>query len=216
MRQVKARYWTAVTYPENMIDDWQIQCGDILQFPYCYCIHDKDHLAKHDDKEEEDRKVHVHWIIAFNNTTTYNHALEVFKKLSKPGFSCLNKVEDINGIRHVYDYLIHDTETCRKVGKYQYDKKDRICGNNFDIGAYEQLSEKERHDMLKEMELEIYKNGFCNFSDFLAYITSNYDDKYLIVLRGYSAHFERITKGMFQRITTNISAKKSKKTESKE
>ena len=115
MRQVKARYWSAVTYPENMIDDWQVVCGDILQYPYCYCIHDKDHLSK----SEEQRKVHVHWIICFPNTTTYNHALNIFKKLSKDGFDCVNKVEDINGIRNVYEYLIHNTETAKKQEKYQ-------------------------------------------------------------------------------------------------
>lgn len=213
MRQVKAKYWTAVTYPENMVDDWQTLCGDILQFPYCYCIHDKDHLSKQADKEDEERKVHVHWIIAFTNTTTYNHALNTFQKLSKPGCQCLNKVEDINGIRHVYDYLIHDTETCRKVGKYQYSRKDRKCGNNFDIGAFEQLSEKEKQDILKQIEDEVYTNGFCNFTDLYAFIRSNYDDKFVNTLRSYSAHFERLTKGMFQRLTNNIANKKKRKEE---
>ena len=39
----------------------------------------------------------------------------------------------------LYNYLIHDTDSCRKQGKYLYKVEDRICGNGFDIGLYEQF-----------------------------------------------------------------------------
>ena len=38
----KARYWVAICYPENMKEDWQECIGDLIEYPYCYCIHDKD------------------------------------------------------------------------------------------------------------------------------------------------------------------------------
>lgn len=106
----KSRYWVGVLYNENMLENWQTEIGDILQLPFCYCIHDRDKLAD----ESEDRKTHIHLIIAFNNTTTYNHAFNIFNMLSAEGKNALNKIESVVSIRSMYDYLIHDTETCRK------------------------------------------------------------------------------------------------------
>ena len=96
-------------------------------------------------------KDHVHLIVAFPNTTTYKHALNVMDLLSAEGKKAINKCEAVVGIRNVYDYLIHDTEDCRKKGKEQYDPSERITGNNFDIGAYEQLGTAEKNEMFLEM-----------------------------------------------------------------
>ena len=71
--------------------------------------------------------------------------------LSAEGKKAINKCEAVVGIRNVYDYLIHDTEDCRKKGKEQYDPSERITGNNFDIGAYEQLGTAEKNEMFLEM-----------------------------------------------------------------
>ena len=69
----------------------------------------------------------------------------------RKGKKAINKCEAVVGIRNVYDYLIHDTEDCRKKGKEQYDPSERITGNNFDIGAYEQLGTAEKNEMFLEM-----------------------------------------------------------------
>ena len=135
----KARFWTGVLYPENMREDWKEVIGDTLQYPYAYCQHSQDK-----DSKSEHRKDHVHLIVAFPNTTTYKHALNVMDLLSAEGKKAINKCEAVVGIRNVYDYLIHDTEDCRKKGKEQYDPSERITGNNFDIGAYEQLEQLRR------------------------------------------------------------------------
>lgn len=129
-----ARFWTGVLYPENMIEEWETDIGDIVQLPYAYCIHDTD-----TDSQSEHRKDHVHIILAFPNTTTYKHAMSVFELLSAPGKNALNTVQRCINIRSAYNYLIHDTETCRKKCKFLYDESCRKTGNNFDIGAYEQL-----------------------------------------------------------------------------
>ena len=100
---------------------------------------------------ERTPKDHVHLIVAFPNTTTYKHALNVMDLLSAEGKKAINKCEAVVGIRNVYDYLIHDTEDCRKKGKEQYDPSERITGNNFDIGAYEQLGTAEKNEMFLEM-----------------------------------------------------------------
>lgn len=192
---VKSKYWTGVLYPENMLPDWEDRIGDIVQVPYVYCIHDKDK-----DKESGDRKEHVHIILTFSNTTTYKHALSVFNLLSAEGKRAINTCENIINIRHMYDYLIHDTETCRKQGKYLYNTDDRIMGNNFDIGAYEQLSAAEKNDMCKELCNCVINQSFTNFADFYIYVLSNYEDSnYFDILKTYSGLLERLTRANYQK-----------------
>ena len=191
----KARFWTGILYPENMIAGWQDVIGDTLQYPYAYCIHTQDK-----DTKSEHRKDHVHLIVAFPNTTTYKHALNVMDLLSADGKKAINKCQAVIGIRNVYDYLIHDTDDCRKKGKELYPKESRITGNNFDIGAYEQLGTAEKNEMFLEMGEAIREHGFTNYMDFYEFVVDTYEDmNYVEVMRSYSSHFERLTKGNYQK-----------------
>ena len=191
----KQRYWVGVLYPENMVDDWETQIGDLVEVPYSYCIHNTD-----EDSLSEHRKDHVHLILVWPNPTTYDHAMSVFNRLSADGRKALNRIEGVINIRNKYNYLIHDTETCRKVGKKLYPPEARKTGNNFDIGAYEQLSVSEKNDMCKELCKVIIDNGFTNFTDFFMYVLSNYEDSnYFEILKSNSGLFERLTKGNFQK-----------------
>lgn len=188
----KARYWNAVLYPENMIPDWQDKIYDLLQLPFAYCVHDMDK-----DSKSLHRKDHVHMILVFPNTTTYNFAFKTFDKLSLPGRSALNKIEAASSIRGSYDYLIHDTEGCRKSGKYLYPKEARITGNNFDIGCYEQLSTERIKEMRSELSMWIIDNQFVNYMHFYTSVLSDFPDEYEGVACSYSAHFERLCKGNY-------------------
>lgn len=191
----KARFWTGVLYPENMQKDWELEIGDILQLPYAYCLHSRDR-----DANSEHRKDHIHLIVAFPNTTTYNHAMKVFGLLSAEGRNALNKIEAVINIRNIYDYLIHDTETCRKKQKELYSPDERITGNNFDIGAFEQLGAAEKNDMCRELCQVIIDNGFTNFADFFVFVSTAYDDSnYFEILKTYSGLFERLTKANYQK-----------------
>lgn len=193
----KARYWIGVLYPENMINDWEKEIGDIVQVPYAYCIHDADLAGK-----EDERKLHVHLILIFSNTTTYSHAFKVFDLLSKKGLRAINTCQAIVSIRGAYDYLIHDTETARKQNKKQYDPNLRITGNNFDIGAYEQLGLVEKNEMCNYLCNIIITEKFTNFVDFYEYCLLDLfdeDSNYFEIVKSYSGLFERLTKGNFQK-----------------
>lgn len=191
-----ARFWTAVLYPENMLEDWETDIGDIVQLPYAYCKHDTD-----TDTQSVHRKDHVHIILAFPNTTTFNHAKSVFDLLSAPGKVALNTIQRCINIRASYNYLIHDTETCRKKSKYLYDSSCRITGNNFDIGAYEQLDLNIKNEMLKELCDMIIREGFINFGDFYMYVVSTLEDfNYFDLLKTYSGLLERLTKSNYQKM----------------
>lgn len=194
--KVHARYWAAVGYNENFIDDWQERISELFQIPFAYCVHDKD-----TDKNGEHRKTHTHFIIAFPNTTTEKTALAVFRSIEKTGFSAYpnNVIQQVYGIRGAYDYLIHDTEDCKKQGKHLYEKSERVTGNNFDIGSYEQISQADKIRMRKEIANVLIQNDFSNFSDFYKYVTSNFEDEYFEVVSSYSGFFERLTKANFQK-----------------
>ena len=193
----KARYWSGVLYPENMIDNWETEIGDIVQVPYAYCIHDADKTGK-----EEERKPHVHLILVFPNTTTYNHAMKVFDLLSKEGCKAINKCEAVVSIRGAYDYLIHDTDAAKKAKKKLYDPSCRKTGNNFDIGSYEQLGVAEKNEMCQTLCDIIIVEEFTNFTDFYTYCMANIfpeNSNYFEVVKSYSGLFERLTKGNFQK-----------------
>lgn len=188
---LKSRYWWAVLYPENMRDDWKDKIGDIVQVPFAYCVHSAD-----TDSKSEHRKDHVHVITVFKNTTTYKHALSVFRLL---GANALNTCQAVINIRHAYEYLIHNTETCRKQGKHKYAPEERITGNNFDIGEYEQVSQQEKNEMLREMIDFVVDNGFCDITTFYVNYPKLSDPVYFDVFKSYGSLIERICKGNHHR-----------------
>lgn len=195
----KAKYWLGVLYTENMVENWEDLIESKLQVPYAYCIHNKDV-----DSQGVLRKEHIHICVAFANTTTYNHAFSILDSLSRSDTHCLNKIERAINIRYAYDYLIHDTDNCRKKQKHLYDVSERITGNNFDIGSYEQLSVTDKNKMTKELCNIIVQNCYDNFADFYLFVVANYDDSYFEILRTYSGLFERLTRGVYYRMTGKI------------
>lgn len=192
-RITKARYWWSVLYPDSMTEDWQNRISDEIQLPYAYCIHNADI-----DSAGENRKEHVHLILAFTNTTTYKHALEVFNLLGK-----VNNCKAIIDIRSAYNYLIHDTEACRNAQKHTYEPFERICGNGFDIGAYEQIGIAEKQEMLFELKNFIIDNEIINMTDFLVAVDKNFSKSYWQIIVANSAFLERIIKGNYFKLQSD-------------
>lgn len=201
----KARYWVAVGYPENMRDDWQDTISQTYQLPGCYIIHDKDTTSR----DEEDRKKHVHIILAFPNTTTYKNALSIFRELNADGKEAFPTCQKINNIRWMYDYLIHDTEDSRKKGKFQYSPSERIAFNNFDIGNYEQVDIARKKEIKKDLYKLIQVGGYTNFFDFYEYVMENMSEEYADVAHDDSAFFERLTRGQYLKLRCVNEAEKS-------
>lgn len=190
----KARYWTAVLYPESMIDDWDNKIADIIQFPVAYCIHDKDK-----DGHDGDRKTHIHLVIAYSNTTTYKSVLSLVQELSP---SCMIVKKVIN-IRYMFDYLIHDTDSCRKAGKHLYQKSERVLLNNFDIGAYEQRSLDDKRNDAKQLKRYIIKHRIENMLDLDIALDSDPDidsdqrELFEDAMLAYSGYISNILKGVY-------------------
>ena len=195
----KCRYWWAVLYPENMREDWKESLGDIVQKPFAYCVHDKD-----SDGKKKQRKVHVHLMLVWNNNTTYNAAFRLFSKLNAKGKVSVNKIEPCEDVRHCYDYLIHDTEDCRKKKKFLYPASERITGNNFDIGAYEQFTLYDKKKKVQELSKILIDKSFDDYSEWFAYVVSLDDGLALDVALAYSGHFDRLCKGIYHKNCKNF------------
>lgn len=195
----KNRQWWGVLYNENMRPDWKEAISEIVQLPFAYCVHDKG-LELEDGAE---RKVHTHLILVWNSPTTQKHAAEVFNQLSAEGKRCFSAIKPVYGARNVYDYLIHDTEDAKKKGKYQFSPSERITGNNYDIGNYEQVSKEEKDEAFDNMTDMILGGQISNFADFIYSVKEGFQDEwnlYRDVLRTYSAYFEKLIKGNYHRM----------------
>lgn len=192
---VKARYWWFVFYPEHCEEGWEDNIADELQIPFCYIIHDKDK-----DGHDGDRKVHGHMILAFPNTTTYKNALEIAQEVD----STIKIVKKVKSMRHAYDYLIHDTEDCKKKCKYLYDTSERICKNNFDIGFFEQLSTEEKQELCFDLKNYIIKHRICNYVDLQIAVDTApefcEDSTYSSIMIGYKGYLESLCKGMYLKL----------------
>lgn len=189
----KARYWAGICYPENMIEDWQEVISEKLQLPYCYCVHNKDVTTA-----KEVRKEHAHIMLAFPNTTTAKTALGLLNKLSIHTYqSCCSTVEQVHNVRFMYEYLIHNTEDCKKKGKFLYKPIERICGNGFDIGAYEQISTDMKIDIAFELSDLIIDENFESMREFYMFLRSNYDRLYFEVAKSNSAWLAGLCKGNY-------------------
>ena len=186
---MKARYWWAVLWTENLVDGWEDKIADLVQVPFAYAVHDSD-----TDSKSEHRKDHVHVIIAFSNTTTKKHALAVFKQLGK---SAVNTCQAIINIRHAYDYLIHDTETCRKAGKHEYGPEHRVAGNGFDIGMFEQISQAQKEEMSRELSDLIIGRKIGNIADFYVIAMENFGGEYFEIIRAHNAFYDRLCRGIY-------------------
>lgn len=181
-----------------MIDNWQLQIARLIQLPFVYCIHDKDV-----DSMGILRKAHVHIIICFSNTTTYKHALNTFlslRALGKPSPIPNDTIEVVKNVRFMYEYLIHNTEECKKLHKHLYNPEERITGNNFDIGFLEQLSLTDKEIFINELTVFVLQHGVVNFADLVQLVLNNYDSKYFTVLRSNAGYFDRLLKGNYLQI----------------
>lgn len=203
----KARIWCGITYPENMVDDWQVRASDLLQgIPYAYCIHDKDKSG-----HKGDRKEHVHWILSFKDlndgTTTKKHVTNVFNLLSKPGKQCAIPAEACLNVAHAWDYLIHDTESARKEGKYQYPESERVTGNNFDLDRLITLTTAVKLQMLREMCDFVHERQIMDLDSLYEHIGDGlrFGEDYFQIYSSNNALLDRLCRGVFNKRQRKIS-----------
>lgn len=179
-----------------MIDDWEDKISNLLQVPYVYCIHDKDLCS-----DGSIRKTHVHIMIAWANTTTYKSALTCFKRLEKEGCIAIpnDKIEVVQNVRFMFNYLVHDTDDCKKKNKHLYSAAERVCGNGFDIGCFEQLSIIDNERILDDLEQILISKPYMNYGSFYRDIKADpgLTKEYSIIARKNHGFLEALCRGFY-------------------
>lgn len=206
----KNRQWVGVLFNENMRDGWQDDIENLVQLPFAYCVHDKGLQLE----SGEHRKVHTHLILVWPAPTTYKHAIEVFDRLSAPGRRCFAAIEPVYNARRMYDYLIHDTEDCKKKGKFQFLPEERITGNLYDIGVYAQVSQTEKNEMFDRLTDMILIHSVENYADFVSLARLEFAEEAEVardVIRGHSGYFDRLIKGVYLRGVSEMQANLAKR-----
>lgn len=189
----KTAYWLAITYLDRMRPDWAEIAEEEIGVPCAYCVHSVDLDAK-----GEDRKPHVHWVIAFGQTTTGSHIRNMMRNLSREGEDCTVPVKACTNIRGSYDYLIHDTEKAQRDGKHLYDRSERVELNGFDIGLFEQLSEDDKARMCQELCDFVIERRIKNMADAYLQIFEVFGDtSYFKVYKSNNALIDRLCRGNY-------------------
>jgi len=158
MKNVKARYWACVGYPDSLPDNWLENLGSTGLQIAISPLHDKDLNA--DDSE---KKPHYHIIFAYDGPTTYNNVKSLCDSFN---MTIPIKLESIRGM---YRYHIHIDNP----EKFQYDDRDRILLNGFDTNSVNELTRTEVNKLKKEIIAFINEFNIKEYSDLLTILLDN-------------------------------------------
>jgi len=106
-------WWSGVIYHKEQLEA-VISSTDVKS--YAYCLHDK---CNHDDGTP--KKLHYHYVVRLQR----NQRGSWFKQYTSDDMGTI-KCRPASYPKGAYDYLIHDTNDCRKKKKRPYDPSDRI------------------------------------------------------------------------------------------
>lgn len=195
----KSRYWCGICWIENMVEEWREIIGDVYGLPGFYGLHDKDV-----DSKGVPRKPHAHVTLCWDGPTTRKNAKEVFNLLSAPGKVCCSTANFVPAMRGCFDYAIHDTDTARKQGKYQYPETARVTFNGFEIGFFEHLSAEEKDRMSYDIAKLIGERKIEEMETLRQIIFNEYDFRYFQVFKNQNAFFDRLCRGVYLRRTNGV------------
>lgn len=167
----KARYWWALVYPESAPENWQEKLNDMLITWVASPLHDRD---INDDGSY--KKPHYHVILLFDNTYTYNYALQIFTEINAVFPDLASKVI-VKTIGKAIKYLYHENSK----EKASYDKNLITSSEDFVIEKYEdlptnqELREKDRQTLNQIIDF-IEQNDITELNDLVVYCRFNNQD----------------------------------------
>ena len=171
---MKKRYWAFVLYPESAPENWK----DILQETGLSCcvspLHDKDI-----NPTGEAKKAHYHIILSYSGPTTEKCVKSITDRLNQPKPIALEQV------RGYFRYLTHKDNP----EKYQYDEKEIITINDFDIDNYNDLSVSQIKLIMIDLQKIIRDNEILEYCDLLDFLLDNDLLSYLDVAQNHTILF---------------------------
>lgn len=151
-KNVKKRHWAMVLYPESAPQDWREQLKKAGIKCAISPLHDKDV-----NPDGEPKKAHYHVIMSYEGPTTYNNVKRFTNSLSQP------IPQPLEQVRGYYRYLTHKDNP----EKAQYDEKDIVKLNGFDIQDYVELTKSEVAKAVKEVQGFVMDNNILEYADLM-------------------------------------------------
>lgn len=191
----KGRNWAFVVYPESLPDNWQdiiLETGLPMAFSP---LHDKDV-----NPTGESKKPHYHVICYYENTTTQKNVKEnVTDRLNG---TIPIKLESMVGM---YRYHLH----LDNPEKYQYDDRNRMFFNGFDVNKVDSLTYTEIGKILIELQTLIRKEHILEYADLLDILQDNEMLNALDVARNHTLFLNTyITSRRYKTRNEQVSEKK--------
>ena len=152
---VKKRNWAFVLYPESAPADWK----ERLEATGIQCaispLHEFD-----TDPTGYVTKAHYNIILCYPGPTTYNNVNSLCDSLNQP------IPQALEAVRGYYRYLTHKDNP----DKYQYDERDIIALNGFNVLDYVEMTKSEVNAIKFRLTALIRENGFTEYKDFINFV----------------------------------------------
>ena len=161
-----------LVYLDSAPEDWLTRLentGDAMAISPC-------HNRDMDRGKKAVKKAHHHVILLYEQPRPL---ADVYRKfalaLEGPnGPEALSTVQTIHGsLRGAYHYLWHDTEKAREDGKFQYDQKDVLHFNGFEMLYEQMVGLDEKPKVGPAVSNMITRVGFANLSEMLWYVEAH-------------------------------------------
>ncbi|WP_304585130.1 replication protein, partial [Acutalibacter muris] len=159
----KSQVWAGIMYQDSAPADWEHQLR-MLGVPFAVSpLHDQDIR-----EDKTPKKPHWHVILYWpGGSTTYRTAAAIMRDVLK-GTIPIPLVSP----RGYYRYFTH----LDNPNKAQYDEKNIVTGNNFDIGDFITLTAQEKNELKKLVLAEIIKQGMTEYWELVVYAMYNMDN----------------------------------------
>lgn len=154
----KKRNWAFVLYPESAPTDWREQLKISGLMAAISPLHDKDI-----NPTGEPKKAHYHILLVYSGPTTYN---AVAKFTASFNATIPQALESVRGM---YRYFSHKDNP----EKYQYDERDIMTVNGFNIADLVELSKSEVNEIKKSILMLIREAAFVEYADLVDFLIDN-------------------------------------------
>lgn len=154
----KKRNWAFVLYPESAPKDWRERLKISGLMASVSPLHDKDV-----NPTGEPKKAHYHILLVYSGPTTYN---AVAKFTASFNATIPQALESVRGM---YRYFSHKDNP----EKYQYDEREIININGFNIADLVELSKSEVNEIKKSVLMLIRELVFVEYADLVDFLIDN-------------------------------------------
>lgn len=198
--------WIAIFYPESDEDMKMIDSLASHGVQFAWSLHDMD-FWDHDSpvefnretgeiifsegeryRKNDPKKKHVHLLLKFDSVVTDKYV----KRLLHSAFGVQVTLPEVcHNIRGYFNYLIHDTASARKKGKYQYPESRRVCENGFAVGFDDDEKAKILSSIDHYINFDMYKeqHGYEYWM-----LIQKFDGQWdiLKLIRGATNHYQHL------------------------